>query len=82
MQINVNISRIFFTKEININNAIFKSFHNNMNNTLSINVAQTIRKRNTFLSSYEVIHNKFLKNERHKKKNIVTSLYAKNVFFN
>ncbi len=68
-------------KRINVNNAIFKSFHNNLNNTLSINVAQITRERITFMSSHEVIHNKFFENERRKRKSIVTSSYARNVFF-
>jgi hypothetical protein len=52
-----------------------------MNNTLSINVAQTTRERNSFLSSHEVIHNKSFENERRKRRSTVTSSYAKNVFF-
>jgi hypothetical protein len=71
----------YSSQKINVNNAIFKSFHNNINNLLLINVAQTTRERNTFLSSHEIIHNKSFENERRKRENIVTSSYTRNVFF-
>jgi hypothetical protein len=60
--------------------AIFKLFHNNSNNALSINDAQIVREWNTFLL-HQIIHNQFFENEKRIKKIIVTSSYAKNVLF-
>jgi hypothetical protein len=79
-QINVDSSRIFFIEKLTLHNVIFRSFQNYLNNSQSIHVAQTIRERSTFLSSFEVIHNQSFENERRKKKSTITSSYARNVF--
>ncbi len=74
-------SRIFFTKKLALHITIFRLLHNNFNYALSIDNAQTCFKRIAFLSSYEVIHNQSFENERRKKRSIITSLYARNSFF-
>jgi hypothetical protein len=71
-------SRMFFTKELTLHITIFRLFHNNFNYA---HKTQTCRERIAFLSSHEIIHNQSFENERRKKESIVTSLYAKTIFF-
>jgi hypothetical protein len=69
---------MFFTKKLTLHIVIFKSFHNNSNYA---HKTQTDRKRIAFWSSHEVTHNQSFEDERRKKENIVTLLYARNFFF-